>query len=152
MADEVTKDPAIGVYFMVKIDGVGGSHDLGTFISCDGLALEVQTEDREEGGNNGFVWKLPLRVKYSNVKFTRPIGPESSKVAKWFADMATGVKRTTAEITALTSQLKPLVTWKLDGVVPVKWQGPSFSAESPKVATETLEIAHHGFRLEGGSN
>jgi hypothetical protein len=33
-------------------------------------------------------------------------------------------------------------------VIPVKWQGPSFSAESAKVATETLEIAHHGFMFE----
>jgi phage tail-like protein len=148
MADEVTKDPAIGVYFQVKIDGIGGGYDLGRFISCEGLSLEIQTEDREEGGNNAFVWKLPLRVKYSNVKFTRPVGPESSKVVKWFAELATGVKRTTAEITALTPDSKPIVSWKLDGVIPVKWQGPSFSAESPKVATETLEIAHHGFKVE----
>lgn len=150
MTDD-TKDPAIGVYFRLKIDGVGANYDLGTFISCDGLSLEVQTEDREEGGNNGFVWKLPVRVKYSNVKFTRPIGAGSTEVSKWFAAMATEVKRTTAEITTLTSKGEPLVTWKLDGVVPVKWQGPSFSAESPKVATETLEIAHHGFKLEKGS-
>jgi phage tail-like protein len=151
MPDEVTKDPAVGVFFRLKIDGVGGSYDLGTFISCEGLSLEVQTEDREEGGNNGFVWKLPVRVKYSNVKFTRPIGPGSAEVSKWFADMATGVKRTTAEITALTWDRKAVASWKLDGVVPVKWQGPSFSAESPKVATETLEIAHHGFKFEKGA-
>jgi phage tail-like protein len=147
-APPATEDPAVGVFFQLKIDAIDGGYDLGIFISCEGLSLEVQTEDREEGGNNGFVWKLPVRVKYSNVKFTRPVGPGSVEVSKWFAAMATGVKRTTAEITALTPQGKPLVMWKLSGVVPVKWQGPSFSAESPKVATETLEIAHHGFTLE----
>ena len=152
MTDTATKDPAVGVYFRLKIDALGSGYDLGIFISCEGLSLEVQTEDREEGGNNGFVWKLPVRLKYSNVKFTRPVGAGSAEVAKWFADMSTGVvKRTTAEITALTPQGKPLVTWKLDGVVPVRWQGPSFSAESPKVATETLEIAHNGFLLEKGA-
>ena len=139
-------DSAIGVFFKVSIDEI----DLGTFTSCDGLSLEVQTEDREEGGNNGFVWKLPVRIKYSNIKLTRPLGPDSGKVAKWFAGMANGVKRTTAEISALTPDGKPLVGWKLNDVIPVKWQGPSFSAESPKVATETLEIAHHGFSMEGG--
>jgi phage tail-like protein len=147
MSDEVTNDPAVGLYFSVSIDGV----DLGSFSTCEGLSVEVQTEDREEGGENGFVHKLPVRIKYSNVKFTRPIGPDSSKVAKWFADMATGIERTTAEITALTPDRKPLVTWSLEGVIPVKWQGPSFSAESPKVATETLEIAHHGFKVTQGS-
>lgn len=141
-----TGDPAIGVFFKVSIDEI----DLGTFTSCDGLALEVQTEDREEGGNNGFVWKLPVRIKYANIKLTRPLGPDSGKVAKWFAGMANGVKRTTAEICALTPDGKPLVAWKLNDVIPVKWQGPSFSAESPKIATESLELAHHGFSLEGG--
>jgi phage tail-like protein len=147
MGDEVTKDPAVGLYFSVTIDGI----DLGAFSTCEGLSVEVQTEDREEGGNNGFVHKLPVRVKYSNIKLSRPIGPDSKNVAEWFAGMATGIKRKTAHITALTPERKALVTWNLDGVIPVKWQGPSFSAESPKVATETLEIAHHGFRTEGGA-
>jgi len=29
--------------------------------------------------------------------------------------------------------------------VPVRWTGPSLNVESPKIATETIEIAHHGF-------
>jgi hypothetical protein len=32
-------------------------------------------------------------------------------------------------------------------VVPVRWTGPSLNPDSPKVATETVEIAHHGFLL-----
>jgi phage tail-like protein len=147
MGDEVTKDPAIGLYFSVKIDDI----ELGAFSTCEGLSVEVQTEDREEGGENGFVHKLPVRMKYSNIKFTRPIGPDSQKIADWFARMATSIERKTAHVSALTPDRKPLVTWDLAGVIPVKWQGPSFSAESPKVATETLEIAHHGFKVGQGS-
>jgi hypothetical protein len=30
-------------------------------------------------------------------------------------------------------------------VIPVRWSGPQLSLDSPKVATETLELAHHGF-------
>jgi phage tail-like protein len=41
---------------------------------------------------------------------------------------------------------KVVATWELDGVVPVRWSGPSLNLDSPKVATETVEIAHHGFR------
>ncbi len=37
--------------------------------------------------------------------------------------------------------------WTLTGVIPVRWQGPAFSADSPALATETLEIAHHGFTV-----
>jgi phage tail-like protein len=136
-----TQDPAVGVCFAVTIDG----HELGAFMSCEGLSLEVQIEQREEGGNNLFVHQLPGRIKYSNVKFTRPINEDSAKVRTWLASMTTQIKRTTAEIVAMTLDGKKVATWGLMGVIPVKWQGPSFNLDSPKVATETLELAHHGF-------
>jgi phage tail-like protein len=142
----VDSDPAVAVYFQVRIDSV----DLGAFMGCDGLSMDIETEDRIEGGNNGYVWKLPVRIKYANVKFTRPIGTDSAKIAQWLSGFSTGVTRTSAEIVALTSEGDRLVSWQLTGVIPVRWTGPSFSAESPKVAQETLEIAHNGFTFQEG--
>ena len=135
-------EPGLSVCFAVKID----DNDLGTFNSCEGLGCEVVIEQREEGGNNGFIWQLPSRLKYSNVKFTRPLGADTAKVAKWFASMTTGVKRRTATIQVMSGDGTVVATWELDGVVPVRWSGPSLNLDSPKVATETVEIAHHGFR------
>ena len=135
-------DPALSVCFAVKID----DNDLGTFNSCEGLGCEVVIEQREEGGNNAFVWQLPTRLKYTNVKFSRPLGADTVKVAKWFASMTAGVKRLTATIQVMSGDGKVVATWELDGVVPVRWSGPSLNLDSPKVATETVEIAHHGFR------
>ena len=43
-------DAQVALYFKVRIDSV----DLGAFTSCDGLSMDVETEDRIEGGNNGF--------------------------------------------------------------------------------------------------
>ncbi len=40
---------------------------------------------------------------------------------------------------------KVVASWGLLGVIPVRWTGPSLNLDSPKVATETLELAHHGF-------
>ena len=135
-------DPGLSVCFAVNIDG----NDLGTFNSCEGLGCEVVIEQREEGGNNAFIWQLPSRLKYTNVKFTRPLGADTAKVAKWFASMTAGVKRRTATIQVMSGDGKVVATWELDGVVPVRWSGPSLNLDSPKVATETVEIAHHGFR------
>ena len=135
-------DPGLSVCFAVKID----DNDLGTFNSCEGLGCEVVIEQREEGGNNAFIWQLPSRLKYTNVKFTRPLGADTAKVAKWFASMTSGVKRRTATIQVMNGDGKVVATWELDGVVPVRWSGPSLNLDSPKVATETVEIAHHGFR------
>lgn len=138
MADD---DPAVSVCFSVTI----GDKELGTFISCEGLGVEVVLEQREEGGFNSQVWQLPTRLKYTIIKLSRPLGPDTKKVTEWFASMTTGVKRRTATIIARNARNEPVATWNLSGVVPVRWTGPSLNVESPKVATETIEIAHHGF-------
>ncbi len=136
-----TENPATSVCFLVTIDDT----DLGSFTSCEGLGCEVVIEQREEGGSNGYVWQLPTRLKYSNVKLSRPLSPDTRKVATWFASMTRGVTRQTASIVAKSLKGEVLAEWGLEGVVPVRWTGPSFGFDSPKAATETIEIAHHGF-------
>ncbi len=138
-------DTAVAVYFEVHVDGF----DLGAFTGCDGLGVEVVMEQREEGGMNGFVHQLPGRIKYTNVKLTRPVNADTAKIAAWFTSMNHIVRRTMAQIVAKNHDANPVFVWNLSGVIPVRWTGPSLSVESPKVATETLELAHHGF-LEMG--
>jgi phage tail-like protein len=135
------EDPAVTVCFAVSID----DDSLGTFNSCEGLGIEVVLETREEGGNNGMVWQLPSRLKYPNVKLSRPLGKQTVKIAQWFASLINGVEPKTATISAMTLDGTVVARWGLLGVVPVRWSGPSLNLDSPKVATETIEIAHHGF-------
>jgi phage tail-like protein len=135
------QDPGTSVFFRLTIDG----NDLGTFNTCSGLSCEVVVEQREEGGSNGYVWQIPSRLRYSNVTLTRPLTPDTAKVARWFSSMLKGVERKTGEIAALRPDGAVLVRWGLLDVVPVRWQGPTFDPGSPQVATETVEIAHHGF-------
>jgi phage tail-like protein len=134
-------DPAITVCFSVQVDG----QDLGAFTGCDGLGCEVTIEQRQEGGNNGFVHQLPGGIRYSNVKLSRFVNADTSKVSAWFASMTNGVERTTARIAAMDPHGDLVAEWNLVDVIPVRWQGPSLSVDSPKVAIETLELAHHGF-------
>jgi phage tail-like protein len=140
------KDPAVSVCFKVKID----EFPLGLFNSCEGLGCEIVIEQREEGGNNAMVWQLPTRMKFSNVKLSRPIGEDSVQLTKWFAGMMNGVTPTTMVISAMTLDKTVVAEWSLHGVIPVRWTGPSLNLDSPKVATETLEVAHHGI-LPGGA-
>jgi phage tail-like protein len=140
-------DIAVTVRFVVQLDDM----DLGAFNSCEGLGAEVVIEQREEGGNNGFVWQLPTRIKYPTIKLSRPLTRSTEQVAKWFTATMTGGRarsdtaRTTGYIQAMTGDGTIVATWGLLDVVPVRWTGPSLNPESPKVATETVEIAHHGF-------
>lgn len=134
-------EPAVSVCFAVTIDDM----QLGTFNSCEGLGVEVVLEQREEGGNNGFVWQLPTRLKFTNIKLTRAVCSDTSEVMAWLSSMSTGFTPKTANISALTAERTVVASWGLLGVIPVRWTGPSLNLDSPKVATETLELAHHGF-------
>ncbi len=138
-------DIAVGVCFVVSIDDT----KLGAFSSCEGMNCEVVMETREEGGNNSYVWQLPSRLKYSNIKLSRPLGPDTAKLAKWVSSTATGYERKTGVITVMRSDGTKVAEWSLLDVVPVRWTGPSLSSDQPKVLTETLEIAHHGFQVKG---
>lgn len=137
-----TVDWAASLYFGVRID----NQDLGAFTSCEGLGFDVELVSRDEGGNNGFIHQLPGRVRYQNITFTRPLGPDSRKLAAWFQSMGGQIRRTTAQITALSPDGRTVIaSWSLDGVIPVRWSGPRLDAGSAAVATESFEIAHHGF-------
>src|SRR3954464_7273337 len=109
-------DTAVSVCFVVKID----THDLGSFTSCEGLGVEVVLETREEGGNNGYVWQLPTRLKYPNIKLTRPLGRDTEKIAKWLSSLQTGYTRKTGTIVAMRADGKVIATWALLDVIPVR--------------------------------
>lgn len=128
--------------FHVKLDN---GTDLGDWSKCDGLTVEYEIFEYKEGGENTFVHRIPGRAKYQNIKLTRPINAYSKRVATWIAGMQTQVKRDTAHIAALDPEGKPITTWDLHGVYPVRWTGPSLDISNTQVATETLELAHNGF-------
>ncbi|WP_136709749.1 phage tail protein [Agromyces sp. H66] len=133
---------AVGVHYLVHLD----EHDLGDFASCDGLGVEVVLESREEGGNNGFVWQFPTRLKYPNIKLTRPVSKETADtIVNWVMAAVSGTSRGTGHIEVRSADNEPVATYDLHDVIPVRWTGPSLNADQPKVLMETLEIAHHGF-------
>ncbi|MEN0130418.1 MAG: phage tail protein [Brevundimonas sp.] len=143
MLDETVT--AVGVLYLVTLDG----QNLGAFSSCDGLGVEVVLETREEGGNNDAVWQLPTRLKYPNIKLSRPLGADTDKVVSWFQGVTGGYERRTGTIQAMATNGKVIATWNLRDIVPVRWSGSSMSPDNPKVVTETVEFAHHGFTAEG---
>jgi phage tail-like protein len=137
-----TTDPGTSVHFRLQIDGI----DLGPFNTCSGLSVQVEVEQRTEGGNNDFVWQLPSRITYPRVTLSRPLTPDSTKVMRFLATLPQKVNRGTAQITALRPNLaQTIVQWSLRDVVVVSWTGPTFDPSRSEVATERIELAHHGF-------
>lgn len=134
-------EPGLGLRFLVNIDG----RSFGNWQKCDGLAVEYDVHEYKEGGENGFVHRLPGRVNYPNVKLTRPIDSDSASVSAWVASLQIRMVPSTAQISVLDPAGVSVASWTLTGVYPVRWSGPSLDVSSSQWATETLELSHNGF-------
>ena len=112
----------------------------------------MQTEDLVEGGQNGFARKLPGRMDWPNITFTRGV-VQSDALFDWvsktsgqgFAANGNKVEKKTGAITAIGSDGERLRSWSLVGVFAIRWKGPEFNATSDTPLVEELEIAHEGF-------
>jgi phage tail-like protein len=134
-------DPGSSLYFRLTIDG----QDMGIFNGCEGLAVEVDVQEYSEGGNNGYVTRLPGRLKHSTLRLSRALTPDSAKLTAWISSITTGVQRPTVEIAALRADGSQVTQWGLLDALPSSWTGPTLDPSNTAVATETLEIVFHGF-------
>lgn len=131
----------LGLRFKVEIDG----RDIGNWQRCDGLAVEYDIHEYNEGGENGYVHHLPGRVKYQNIKLSRPIDSDTASVAAWVASLQVRMVPATAQIAVLDAAGETVARWFLTGVYPVKWSGPSLDVSGNQMAQENLELSHNGF-------
>jgi phage tail-like protein len=133
-------DPVGELRFQVSIGGV----TIGEFAECSGLTVEYDVFEYQEGGESRFVHKLRGGLKYPNLVLKRGVTYEDA-LLKWFFDQQTDRdKRDNVTLDLLGDDGKQVRTWSFAAAFPVKWSGPSFSAKSTNIATETLEIAHQG--------
>jgi phage tail-like protein len=137
-------DPVGELRFRVTLDD---DTDIGYFSECSGLSIEYDVMEYQEGGENRFTHKLRGHIKYPNLVLKRGVTYEQN-LLKWFFQTTEWDKRGGITLTLLGPDGKPVRTWGFASAVPVKWQGPNFSASSNNAAVETLEIAHLGLVLQ----
>lgn len=137
--------------FLFEVDGL----EIGYFMEVSGLEVEVDVENIEEGGENGFVHHLPGRMSWPNISLKRGV-TQTDNLLTWlnkssgeqFAAAGNKLTRSTAAITLIAPSGERLRAWEFVDAFAVKWKGPDFSAGSNDMAMEQLEIAHHGFRAK----
>jgi phage tail-like protein len=133
--------------FLVTLDFI----PLGAFSSADGLGVEVECEKVKVGGQNDHDLALPTRLRYPNVRLRRPLTWQVQLTQAYFRFFTKHRHKGTAVIEAHHNDGSVIGSWSLSGVVPVKWNGPSFSmvVGTSAIAYEELEIAHDGFLSNG---
>jgi phage tail-like protein len=119
-----------------------------TFTKVEGLGAKYDMLTVKEGGENGFVHKLPGRLSYDDVKLTRPVDDKSGQLSEWFTSRRQGVNAT---ISALDGKENVIASWTLANVFPHTYSGPSFKAGGSEVLIETLTLSHQGFFSEAAA-
>ena len=140
---------ATAATFIFEVDGV----EIGRFSEVSGLQVDVDVEEFVEGGESGFIHKLPGRLKWPNLVLKRGVTNDDNLLNWLQTSVGDGLvkrkgkaNRTTAALTLVGATAKRLRTWSFEDALPVRWTGPTFAAASEDLAEEELEIAHHGFR------
>ena len=140
-------DPTSGFSFAVQL-----RDDMqGWFTECSGLAVEREVKAYPEGGVNDYVHQLPGRIKHT--KITLKHGLAGNELWDWFQKgLYDGqVERRDITIILFSSDLKKKKSWDLVGAYPTKWTGPTFNSSGNDVAVESLELVHHGFKMNDWS-
>lgn len=135
--------------FLFEVDGV----EIGRFREVSGLKVQVEVEEYAEGGEHGFVHKLPGRLTWPNLVLKRGV-TNDDHLLDWLHEAAGDglvqrngkATRATAAVTLVGSNFIRLRTWELIDAIPVSWSGPTLASTSTDLPEEELEIAHHGFR------
>ena len=119
----------------------------GVFTEVSGLQIEMDVMEYQEGGNNGFVHRLPGFTKVSNITLKRGM-TKSNDFFKWCTAMANGkFTRRNVSIVMYDPAGNELIHWDFENAYPIKWIGPQFRATDTTAAIETLELAHGGMKL-----
>jgi phage tail-like protein len=132
--------------FVVQIEGMPA----GAFTECTLPTIEWEMEQIKEGGFNTGVHQVPGQRKPSTITLKNGIGLVD-KLLEWCINtMNEKFERKNVTVTMYDSYLKPLMTWHMEGALPVRWKAPEFKTDSNTIAIQTLELICRTVTVEKG--
>jgi phage tail-like protein len=147
MATGERVDPFPAFNFVVQlIESNGSRRTVAGFSECGGLESTLEVEEYREGGVNDRIHKFPSRFSFANITLKRGITLDPL-LRQWHRNLLQGrSERRDGLIVLLNETREPVLAWKFERGLPVKWTGPNLNAGQNEASIETLEIAHE--RLE----
>jgi phage tail-like protein len=138
--------------FLVNINGpVGPAEPLGGFSDVSGLTTEMTVAEYRNGNEKeNHVRKVPGVHKVSDVTLKRGI-VNSADLWDWIKQVRTTgpLAKREVVITLRDESGKDVQSWKLRGVVPLKYTGPTLAAKGGgDVAMEELVLSAEGLEFE----
>ncbi|MEC4814789.1 MAG: phage tail protein [Scytonema sp. PMC 1069.18] len=119
-----------------------------------GLGVENTPAQEVHGSTKGgkiMRQATPTVVKFTNITL-KMVATADKDVYDWYKkcneDMGTprqwSGNRKTGSVTAYNQQLQALARWNIRNCYPIKYTGPTLTASSGDMATETIELVHEG--------
>ena len=141
--------PPVGFHFRVEFDLAGIKDNDFRFRDVSGLSMELEEESVNEGGENRYIQKLPVRARYTDLVLKRGLLTDST-VQKWClaAIQDLDIQPTTVWVTLLNEKHEPLKTYTFVNAWPKKWNITDFNAESSDLVIESLELAYQYFKIQ----
>jgi phage tail-like protein len=139
----VRLDPIPAFNFVVQLIEAGGfaPRSVAGFSECSGLESSMAVDEYLEGGVNDRVHKFPGRFSFANVTLKRGVTLDP-QLRLWHDAVLRGEPaRRDGLIVLLDEGRLPVIAWKFERGLPVKWVGPACNAMSSEPSIETLEIA-----------
>jgi phage tail-like protein len=127
---------------------------LGGFSDVSGLTTETHISEYRDGNDSeSHVRKIPGSHKVGDVTLKRGV-VDSSDLWSWIVEtQTTGIlAQRDVVITLRDEAAKPVQSWKLRNVVPMKYTGPTLAGKGGgEVAMEELVLAAEGFEIDPAS-
>jgi phage tail-like protein len=130
--------------------GVDSESELGGFSDVSGLMTEnVMAEYRVGNAKENHVRKIPLLHKVGDVTLKRGL-VDNLEFFAWIREVrSAGLKAKRDVFISLKDETGAVVrTWKLQGVVPLKYTGPTLAGKGGEVAMEELVLSSEGIEIE----
>jgi phage tail-like protein len=120
----------------------------GAFSECAGLEATMEPKTIKEGGKNYGANQRAGTVTFATVILKRGM-TRNRDLWHWFSLVGNGAYayRLSATVTMLDGAGVPVLAWRLERALPVKFKAADLNARGTEVGVEELHIAHEGLHL-----
>lgn len=141
--------PPVGFHFKVEFDLPGIADTDFRFRDVSGISMEVEEETYNEGGENRFIHKFPVRARYPDLVLKRGLLTDSV-IRKWCEEAIYNldIQPTSVWVTLLNEEHEPLQSYTFINAWPKKWNISDLNAESSEVVIESLELAYQYYKID----
>lgn len=141
--------PPLGFHFSVEFDLPDATEFDIRFKEVSGISRELEMETINEGGENRFVHKLPLRANYPNLVLKRGMMTDTA-LRKWCHDAIYEMKLNPVIVWVkiLNEAHEPLKTFEFHHAWPMKWNISDLNSETNGIVVESLELSYQYFNIQ----